>query len=70
MSGIAFDRAYVELMVKNEHADLDIYSKEAARTKSEFMTPGVNKAADIVRKQTEMIDGIAHMGGIPTPPVR
>ncbi len=68
-SGIAFDRAYVEIMVQQTHQFLAAYAKEAAHAKDPNLQPIMAKDLIIVRKHTEVIDDVAHMGGIPTPPI-
>lgn len=68
-SGIAFDRAYVELMVQHTHQYLLAYSKENARAKDPNLQPIMGKDLPMIRKHVDIIDDIAHMGGIPTPPV-
>ena len=68
-SGISFDRAYVALMVEQTHQTLAAYAKEAAQVKDPNLQPVMAKELPTVREHVQIIDGIAHMGGIPTPPV-
>lgn len=68
-SGISFDRAYVSLMVEQTLQTLVAYAKETARVKDPNLQPIMAKELPTVREHTQIIDGIAHMGGIPTPPI-
>jgi putative membrane protein len=68
-SGISFDRAYVEAMVKDHHDDLDTFIKEENSTADAELKAAVAKGEKVVAEHTKMIDGIAHMGGIQTPPM-
>lgn len=68
-SGTDFDRAYVEAMVKDHHQDLQDFMDEAAKTQNPDLKAAVEKGEGVIRKHTEMIDKIAHMGGIQTPPM-
>lgn len=66
-SGTSFDRAYVEAMVKDHHADLDAFIKERDQTQNPQLKAAVIKGEAVIKGHTEMIDNIAHMGGINTP---
>ncbi len=66
-SGQSFDRAYVELMVKDHHTDLDNFIKEANATADPALKAAVLKGEGVIKEHTIMIDKIAHMGGIETP---
>jgi len=68
-SGTDFDRAYVEAMVKDHHDDLQKFMDEEAKTSDPELKAAVAKGEKIILQHTEMIDGIAHMGGIQTPPI-
>ena len=68
-SGISFDRAYVETMVKDHNDDLKKFIDEANKTTNPEVKATVSKAENTIREHTEMIDNIAHMGGIQTPPM-
>ncbi|WP_263384167.1 DUF4142 domain-containing protein [Granulicella arctica] len=68
-SGIDFDRAYVEAMVKDHHDDLQKFMDEMNKTADPELKAAVAKGETVIKRHTEMIDGIAHMGGIPTPPM-
>jgi putative membrane protein len=68
-SGIDFDRAYVEAMVKDHDADLKAFINEENTTADPELKATVAKGEKVVREHLEMIDGIAHMGGIDTPPM-
>lgn len=68
-SGISFDRAYVEAMVKDHNDDLKAFMDEEAKTSDPDLKATVAKGEKVVREHTEMIDNIAHMGGIDTPPM-
>jgi putative membrane protein len=68
-SGTDFDRAYVELMVKDHHDDLKTFMDEENKTADPSLKAAVAKGATVIRHHTEMIDNIAHMGGIQTPPM-
>ena len=68
-SGTDFDRAYVEAMVKDHHDDLKIFMDEENKTSDPALKAAVAKGAKVIREHTEMIDNIAHMGGIQTPPM-
>lgn len=69
MSGTTFDRAYVEAMVKDHHNDLQTFIDEQAKTSNPELKAAVAKGENVIREHTEMIDNIAHMGGIQTPPM-
>jgi putative membrane protein len=68
-SGIDFDRAYVEAMVKDHNEDLKKFIDEQQKTTNPDVKAAVSKAENTIREHTEMIDDIAHMGGIQTPPM-
>jgi putative membrane protein len=68
-SGTDFDRAYVEAMVKDHHDDLQAFLDEAGKTSNPDLKAAVQKGESVIRQHTEMIDNIAHMGGIQTPPM-
>ena len=68
-SGTDFDRAYVEAMVKDHHDDLQDFQDEQNKTSDADLKAAVQKGETVIRKHTEMIDSIAHMGGIQTPPM-
>ena len=68
-SGISFDRAYVETMVKDHNDDLKKFIEETQKTTNPEVKTAVSKAQDTIREHTEMIDKIAKMGGIDTPPM-
>jgi len=66
-SGISFDRAYVEAMVKDHNDDLKDFIKEINTTSDPDLKAAVSKGEKVVLMHTKMIDDIAHMGGIETP---
>jgi putative membrane protein len=68
-SGTDFDRAYVEAMVKDHHDDLQTFLDEESKTSNPDLKAAVQKGESVIRQHTEMIDNIAHMGGIQTPPI-
>jgi putative membrane protein len=68
-SGTDFDRAYVEAMVKDHHDDLSAFLDEGNKTSDPQLKAAVQKGESVIREHTEMIDKIAHMGGIETPPM-
>jgi putative membrane protein len=68
-SGTDFDRAYVEAMVKDHHDDLQSFIDEESKTSNPDLKAAVQKGESVIRQHTEMIDNIAHMGGIQTPPM-
>ena len=68
-SGTSFDRAYVEAMVKDHHADLESFIKERDQTQNPALKAAVIKGEAVIKSHAEMIDNIAHMGGIATPPM-
>jgi putative membrane protein len=68
-SGTDFDRAYVEAMVKDHHDDLSAFLDEQNNTSDPQLKAAVQKGESVIRQHTEMIDKIAHMGGIQTPPM-
>ena len=68
-SGTDFDRAYVEAMVKDHHDDLQDFIQEEDKTSNPDLKAAVTKGEAVIRQHTEMIDNIAHMGGIQTPPM-
>src|ERR1700733_14543285 len=68
-SGTDFDRAYVEAMVKDPHDDLSAFLDEQNKTSNPQLKAAVQKGETVIREHTEMIDKIAHMGGIQTPPM-
>ncbi len=68
-SGNDFDRAYVEAMVKDHNDDLKQFIDEVNKTADPELKTAVAKAEGVIKEHTEMIDNIAHMGGIQTPPM-
>jgi putative membrane protein len=68
-SGISFDRAYVEAMVKDHTDDLKKFIDEENSTSDPELKATVAKGEKVVLEHTQMIDNIAHMGGIQTPPL-
>jgi putative membrane protein len=66
-SGTDFDRAYVEAMVKDHHDDLQKFIDEQNTTTNPDLKAAVSKGEKVIKEHTEMIDNIAHMGGIETP---
>jgi putative membrane protein len=68
-SGTDFDRAYVEAMVKDHHDDLKKFMDEENSTADPDLKATVAKGEKVVMEHTMMIDNIAHMGGIQTPPM-
>jgi putative membrane protein len=68
-SGTDFDRAYVEAMVKDHHEDLQKFIDEGNKTTNPDLKAAVQKGEGVIKEHTEMIDKIAHMGGIQTPPM-
>ena len=68
-SGSDFDRAYVEAMVKDHDSDLKAFIKEENTTQLQDLKATVAKGETVIRGHAEMIDNIAHMGGIQTPPM-
>jgi putative membrane protein len=67
--GTEFDRAYVEAMVKDHHGDLQKFMDEETKTANVELKAFVAKGEKVIREHAEMIDGIAHMAGIQTPPM-
>ena len=68
-SGSDFDKAYVEAMVKDHDNDLKDFIKEENDTQLPDLKATVVKGETVIRGHAEMIDNIAHMGGIQTPPM-
>jgi putative membrane protein len=68
-SGISFDRAYVEAMVKDHNTDLKKFIDEENKTTNADVKAAVAKGEGVIKEHTKMIDDIAHMGGIETPPL-
>ncbi len=68
-SGTDFDRAYVEAMVKDHHDDLQAFIDEENKTSNPELKAAIAKGEEVIKKHTMMIDNIAHMGGIETPPM-
>jgi putative membrane protein len=68
-SGTDFDRAYVEAMVKDHNEDLKKFIQEENSTADPQLKAVVEKGEKVILEHTEMIDNIAHMGGIQTPPL-
>jgi putative membrane protein len=68
-SGISFDRAYVEAMVKDHNDDLKKFIDEEDSTADPALKATVAKGEKVILEHTQMIDNIAHMGGIQTPPM-
>jgi putative membrane protein len=68
-SGTDFDRAYVEAMVKDHHDDLQKFIEEENQTTNPDLKAAVEKGESVIKGHTELIDKIAHMGGIKTPPL-
>jgi len=68
-SGTDFDRAYVEAMVKGHHDTLKTFMDEENSTADPKLKAAVAKGEKVIKEHTEMIDNIAKMGGIETPPM-
>jgi putative membrane protein len=68
-SGQSFDYAYVEAMVKDHHDDLQKFIQEENSTSDPDLKATVEKGEKVIFEHTQMIDNIAHMGGIQTPPL-
>ena len=68
-SGTDFDRAYVEDMVKDHTDDLQKFINEENSTADPELKAAVAKGEKVILEHTQMIDNIAHMGGIQTPPI-
>ena len=68
-SGTDFDRAYVEAMVKDHNDDLKKFIDEENSTADPELKATVAKGEKVILEHTKMIDGIAQMGGIQTPPL-
>lgn len=68
-SGISFDRAYVEAMVKDHNDDLKNFIEEENKTTNPELKAAVAKGEAVIREHTQMIDGIAKQGGIDVPPM-
>ena len=68
-SGQSFDYAYVEAMVKDHHDDLQKFLDEENKTSDPELKAAVAKGEKVIYEHTQMIDSIAHMGGIQTPPM-
>jgi len=68
-SGQSFDYAYVEAMVKDHHEDLQKFIDEKNSTADPELKAAVAKGEKTIYEHTQMIDSIAHMGGIQTPPM-
>jgi putative membrane protein len=68
-SGQSFDYAYVEAMVKDHNDDLQKFIDEESKTSDPELKAAVAKGEAVVKEHTKMIDDIAHMGGIQTPPM-
>ncbi len=68
-SGQSFDYAYVEAMVKDHNDDLQKFIDEESKTSDPELKAAVAKGEAVVKEHTKMIDAIAHMGGIQTPPM-
>jgi putative membrane protein len=56
-------------MVKDHDEDLKTFMKEEQSTQDPELKATVEKGEKVVREHLEMIDNIAHMGGIQTPPM-
>ena len=56
-------------MVKDHHNDLKEFMEEQSKTSDPALKAAVAKGEKVIRQHTEMIDNIAHMGGIETPPM-
>jgi putative membrane protein len=68
-SGISFDRAYVEAMVKDHNKDLKDFIDEEQKTTNPEVKAAVAKGEAVIREHTQMIDDIAKQGGIDVPPM-
>jgi len=68
-SGTDFDRGYVEAMVKGHHDTLKTFMDEENATTDPKLKALVAKDEKVILEHTEMIDKIAKMGGIETPPI-
>ncbi len=56
-------------MVKDHDNDLKDFIKEKNDTQLPDLKATVTKGETVIREHAEMIDNIAHMGGIQTPPM-
>ncbi len=68
-SGADFNKAYVEAMVKGHDNDLRDFIKEEHDTQLADLKAVVAKGETVIRGHAEMIDNIAHQGGMQTPPL-
>ena len=68
-SGISFDRAYVEAMVKDHNSDLKKFMDEEQKTSNPELKEKVAKGEAVIKEHTEMIDSLAQKGGIEVPPM-
>ncbi|HEX7159240.1 MAG TPA: DUF4142 domain-containing protein [Edaphobacter sp.] len=67
LSGDAFDKEYIALMVKDHHADLRDFRTEANNTTDAELRQAVVDGANVIHDHMVMIDKIAHNKGIATP---
>jgi putative membrane protein len=67
LSGDAFDREYIVLMVKEHHADLRDFRIEANNTTDAELRQAVNDGANVIHDHMVMIDKIAQNKGVAAP---
>lgn len=64
MSGLEFDKEYVEDMDKDHHEDLEAFKKEEASTEVPQLKTAVASGEKVIAEHTKMIDGISRKMGM------
>ena len=59
LSGNAFDRAYIQAMVKDHETDLGDFNKEIAGGSSSVVTDAARQGAKVIQEHLDMIKKIA-----------
>jgi putative membrane protein len=67
LSGDAFDKEYIAIMVKEHHADLRDFRTVANGTTDPSLKQALADGANVIHDHMVMIDKIAHSKGVATP---
>jgi putative membrane protein len=67
LSGDAFDKEYIAMMVKDHHTDLREFRQEASSTSDPTLKAAVDEGANVIHDHMVMIDKIAQNKGVAAP---
>ena len=67
LSGTAFDKQYIGVMVKDHHKDLAEFKAEVASTQNQELKNAVEQGEQVIQEHVNMIDGIAQKNGVSAP---